>query len=47
MIGSRPIDLHLKAFEAMGAEIHVGNGYVEGWAPGGLKGNTIIWIFPV
>ncbi len=25
MIGSRPIDLHLKAFEAMGAEIHVGN----------------------
>lgn len=25
-IGSRPIDLHLKGFEAMGAEIHVGNG---------------------
>ena len=46
MIGSRPIDLHLKAFEAMGAEIHVGNGYVEGWAPGGLKGNTIYLDFP-
>src|SRR5699024_8459271 len=28
-IGSRPIDLHLKGFEAMGAEIHVGNGFVE------------------
>lgn len=46
MIGSRPIDLHLKAFEAMGVEIHVGNGYVEGWAPGGLKGNTIYLDFP-
>ena len=46
MIGSRPIDLHLKAFEAMGAEIHVGNGYVEGWAPSGLKGNTIYLDFP-
>lgn len=46
MIGSRPIDLHLKAFEAMGAEIHVGNGFVEGRAPGGLKGNTIYLDFP-
>ena len=41
MIGSRPIDLHLKAFEAMGAEINVGNGFVEGYAPHGLKGTTI------
>ena len=46
MIGSRPIDLHLKAFGAMGAEIHVGNGFVEGRAPGGLKGNTIYLDFP-
>ena len=30
MIGSRPIDLHLKAFEAMGAKVTVGNGYVWG-----------------
>lgn len=46
MIGSRPIDLHLKAFEAMGAEINVGNGFVEGYAPHGLKGTTIYLDFP-
>src|SRR5690606_23229550 len=28
-IGSRPIDLHLKGFEAMGAKVSVGNGYIE------------------
>src|SRR5690625_7013758 len=28
-IGSRPIDLHLKGFEAMGAKIEQGNGYLE------------------
>lgn len=28
-IGSRPIDQHLKGFEAMGAEVHVGNGFIE------------------
>lgn len=28
-IGSRPVDQHLKAFEAMGAEISVENGYVK------------------
>ena len=28
-IGSRPIDQHLKGFEAMGAEISFGHGYVE------------------
>jgi UDP-N-acetylglucosamine 1-carboxyvinyltransferase len=46
MIGSRPIDLHLKAFEAMGARINVGNGFVEGYAPDGLKGATIYLDFP-
>lgn len=46
MIGACPIDLHLKAFEAMGAEINVGNGYVEGYAPKGLKGTTIYLDFP-
>ncbi|HAT56413.1 MAG TPA: UDP-N-acetylglucosamine 1-carboxyvinyltransferase [Veillonellaceae bacterium] len=46
MIGSRPIDLHLKAFEAMGAEISVGHGYVEAYAPGGLKGATVYLDFP-
>lgn len=47
MIGSRPIDLHLKAFEAMGADITISNGYVEATAPkGGLKGADIYLDFP-
>lgn len=46
MIGSRPIDLHLKAFEAMGAKVTVGNGYVEASVPEGLKGVTIYLDFP-
>lgn len=40
-IGSRPIDLHLKGFEAMGARVHVGNGYVEVHADGRLQGAKI------
>lgn len=46
MIGSRPIDLHLKAFEAMGAKVTVGNRYVEASVPEGLKGATIYLDFP-
>ena len=34
-IGSRPVDQHLKAFEAMGADIKVENGYVIAKAPEG------------
>jgi UDP-N-acetylglucosamine 1-carboxyvinyltransferase len=34
-IGNRPIDLHLKALEAMGAEIELSAGYVKATAPGG------------
>ncbi|PKR77758.1 UDP-N-acetylglucosamine 1-carboxyvinyltransferase [Halalkalibacillus sediminis] len=45
-IGSRPIDQHLKGLEAMGAEIHVGNGYVEAFAPDYLKGARIYMDFP-
>lgn len=45
-IGSRPIDQHLKGFEAMGADIHVGNGYVEAFAPGKLQGARIYLDFP-
>ncbi len=37
-IGARPVDQHLKAFEALGAEIAVEDGYVRGSAPKGLKG---------
>ena len=42
-IGQRPIDLHLKALEQMGAEIEIRQGYVIAKAPNGLKGNTIIF----
>jgi UDP-N-acetylglucosamine 1-carboxyvinyltransferase len=41
-IGMRPVDLHLKALEALGAEIEVAAGYVKAKAPkGGLQGGTI------
>src|SRR5690625_3528891 len=40
-IGSRPIDLHLKGFEAMGAEVHFGNGFVEVQAKDRLKGDKV------
>ncbi|MCT2535100.1 UDP-N-acetylglucosamine 1-carboxyvinyltransferase [Aquibacillus koreensis] len=45
-IGSRPIDLHLKGFEAMGAKVHVGNGYVEVHAEGRLKGAKVYLDVP-
>ena len=37
-IGARPVDLHLRALEAMGAELDLREGYVHAKAPGGLKG---------
>ena len=41
-IGARPVDLHLMAFEAMGAELELRDGYVHARAPaGGLKGAVI------
>ena len=42
-IGQRPIDLHLKALEQMGAQIELKQGYVVAKAPNGLKGGTIIF----
>jgi len=45
-IGSRPIDLHLKGFEAMGASVHVGNGFVEVESKGRLKGAKIYLDMP-
>jgi UDP-N-acetylglucosamine 1-carboxyvinyltransferase len=44
-IGARPVDLHLKAFEAMGADIHIEAGYVKAAALRGLKGAHI--AFPI
>ena len=45
-IGSRPIDLHLKGFEALGAEIIQGHGFIEARAPKGLRGANIYLDFP-
>ncbi|MEW9110801.1 UDP-N-acetylglucosamine 1-carboxyvinyltransferase [Cytobacillus gottheilii] len=46
-IGSRPIDQHLKGFEAMGATVKVGNGFVEAEAADGrLRGAKIYLDFP-
>ena len=45
-IGSRPIGLHLKGFEAMGASIKVDNGYVEAEVNGRLVGANIYFDFP-
>jgi len=40
-IGQRPIDLHLKALEQMGAHIEIKSGYIEATAPNGLRGCNI------
>jgi UDP-N-acetylglucosamine 1-carboxyvinyltransferase len=42
-IGQRPIDLHLKALEMMGAEIVIEQGYIRASAPKGLKGAIIVF----
>lgn len=44
-IGSRPINLHLKGFEAMGAKVNVGNGFIEAYAEE-LTGAKIYLDFP-
>ncbi|HMW73215.1 MAG TPA: UDP-N-acetylglucosamine 1-carboxyvinyltransferase, partial [Cellvibrionaceae bacterium] len=40
-IGSRPVDIHLKGLEAMGAQIEIDGGYIRARAPEGLKGAHI------
>ena len=46
-IGARPIDLHLKGFKALGAEITITDDYIEAKAPeGGLVGAAIYLDFP-
>ena len=43
-IGTRPVDLHLKGLEQMGATISLDSGYIEAKAPpGGLRGAKIIF----
>ncbi|GAB01389.1 UDP-N-acetylglucosamine 1-carboxyvinyltransferase [Acinetobacter venetianus] len=42
-IGSRPVDQHLKALEALGAQIEVENGYVHASVDGRLKGGEVVF----
>ena len=42
-IGSRPVDLHIRGLEAMGADIRVEGGYIRATTPGRLKGATIFF----
>jgi UDP-N-acetylglucosamine 1-carboxyvinyltransferase len=44
-IGARPVDFHLKGFEAMGASIELADGYLFASAKGGLKGTTFEFPF--
>jgi len=40
-IGARPIDLHIRGLEALGAKIHQEHGYIEAQAPDGLRGAQV------
>src|SRR5271168_2012584 len=44
-IGTRPVDLHLKGLEAMGAVIKLDGGYIDATAPQGLHGAQIVFPF--
>ena len=45
-IGTRPVDLHLKGLEQMGAVVTLDAGYINATAPTGLHGATIVFPFP-
>jgi UDP-N-acetylglucosamine 1-carboxyvinyltransferase len=45
-IGARPVDLHLKALEAMGAVFDLEDGYIRGTCAGRLRGAHIQFDFP-
>ena len=42
-IGTRPVDLHLKALEQLGASVELEGGYIHARAPDGLRGATVIF----
>ena len=44
-IGSRPVDLHIRALQKLGAVVELADGYVQARTPNGLKGNKIIFPF--
>jgi UDP-N-acetylglucosamine 1-carboxyvinyltransferase len=45
-IGSRPVNLHIKGMEALGARVHLEHGFVIVQAPGGLRGGKVYLDFP-
>ena len=44
-IGSRPVDLHIRAMQKLGAIVELADGYVQARTPDGLKGSKIIFPF--
>ena len=44
-IGTRPVDLHIKGLEQLGAEIELEGGYVTARAPKGLRGGNVVFPF--
>ncbi len=44
-IGTRPVDLHIKGLEELGAEIDLAGGYIHARAPRGLKGGHVVFPF--
>ncbi|MGC6516510.1 MAG: UDP-N-acetylglucosamine 1-carboxyvinyltransferase [Candidatus Puniceispirillaceae bacterium] len=42
-IGSRPVDLHIKAMQSLGAVVELADGYIQARAPQGLKGADIVF----
>src|SRR5579862_612881 len=42
-IGARPVDLHIKGLQALGADIEIDQGYIEAKAPRGLKGAEVVF----
>ncbi|MDG6094075.1 UDP-N-acetylglucosamine 1-carboxyvinyltransferase [Acetobacter sp. AN02] len=44
-IGTRPVDLHLKGLEGLGAQIRLEGGYIHATAPKGLTGDRIVLPF--
>jgi len=45
-IGARPIDLHLKSLEALGAEVNIEAGYIHARTNGGLRGGRVVLSSP-
>ena len=44
-IGSRPVDLHIRAMQNLGAVVELADGYVQARTPDGMKGGKIIFPF--